>query len=130
MLIVGAGGGIGTFAVQVAKSLGAHVTGACSTFKQELVLLAGAHNVIDYTGEDFTRGGERYDLILDNVLQHSLSGSASARPQRDAPTAVSSTSAGSGSTGVLMVKAPVLSLFVPQQIREAMNAHGRMICSS
>jgi NADPH:quinone reductase-like Zn-dependent oxidoreductase len=73
VLINGASGGIGTFAVQIAKVLGADVTGVCSTGNVDLVRSIGADHVIDYTQEDFTQGGQRYEFILDNVANHSLS---------------------------------------------------------
>jgi len=73
VLVNGASGGVGTFAVQIAKALGAHVTGVCSTRNADLVRSIGADAVIDYTRDDFTRGTARFDVILDNVANHPLS---------------------------------------------------------
>src|SRR5437588_6066421 len=73
VLINGATGGVGTFAVQIAKSLGADVTAVCSTGKVDLVRSISADQVIDYTKEDFTKGEQRYDVIFDNVGNHSFS---------------------------------------------------------
>ncbi len=73
VLINGAAGGVGTFAVQMAKSFATNVTGVCSTTNVDMVRSIGADCVVDYTKEDFTRSGQRYDLVLDCVGNHSLS---------------------------------------------------------
>ena len=82
VLINGASGGVGTFAVQIAKAFGAEVTGVCSTRNVDMVRSIGADHVIDYTQEDFTQSGQRYDLILDNVGNRSLSDCRRALPPR------------------------------------------------
>ena len=73
VLVIGAGGGVGTFAVQIARALGAEVTGVCSAGKTELVRSLGARHVIDYSLEDFADGRQRYDVILDTAGNRSLS---------------------------------------------------------
>jgi NADPH:quinone reductase-like Zn-dependent oxidoreductase len=112
VLINGASGGVGTFAVQIAKALGAEVTGVCSTRNVELVRSIGADHVIDYTQEDFTQGGPRYDLILDNVANHSLADCRRAL----APGGTHLPNSGHSGMGYV-IKAFLASLFVRQQGR-------------
>ncbi len=126
-LITGAGGGIGTFAVQIAKALGAEVTGVCSTSKLDLVRALGADHVIDYTRDDFTERPERYDVVLDNVLRHSLTRLARVvvRDGTLIPNGGQFWKRWTASTGVILVKAPLLSLVVPQRIRHVTLSHER-----
>ncbi|MGZ4334987.1 MAG: NAD(P)-dependent alcohol dehydrogenase [Gaiellaceae bacterium] len=72
VLVNGAAGGVGTFAVQIAKALGAEVTGVCSTRNVDMVRSIGADHVVDYTTDDFTKSSERYDVMLDCIGNHSL----------------------------------------------------------
>ena len=119
VLVTGAGGGIGSFAVQIAKAMGAEVTAVCSTGKLGLVRSLGADHVIDYTREDFTERPERYDVVLDNVLRHTLTQLVRV-VERDGiliPNGGQFWKRWFGGAGVILVKAPLLSLVVPQRIR-------------
>jgi NADPH:quinone reductase-like Zn-dependent oxidoreductase len=112
VLINGAAGGVGTFAVQIAKALGAEVTGVCSTRNVDMVRSIGADHVVDYTREDFTRSGQRYDLILDNV------GSRSFSDCRRALTPGGMVIPNTGHAGMsYVIKAYVLSAFMHRQGR-------------
>jgi NADPH:quinone reductase-like Zn-dependent oxidoreductase len=116
VLINGAAGGVGTFAVQIAKSFGADVTGACSTRNVDMVRSIGADRVIDYTQADFTKSGQRYDLILDSVGNHSLLACRRALNPKGNHIAVGGPS-GRWMIGPLAraITAPVLSRFVSQR---------------
>ncbi len=117
VLVTGASGGVGTFAVQIAKMLGAEVTGVCSTRNVELVRSLGAAHVIDYTRTDFTGAGERYDVILDNVEAHPLSEVRRAL----APTGTLIPNSGRGGRRIgplgRVVKARARSLFTRQTLK-------------
>jgi NADPH:quinone reductase-like Zn-dependent oxidoreductase len=118
VLIIGASGGVGTFAVQIAKSFGADVTGVCSTRNVEMVRSLGADHVSDYTQEDFTRSGRKYDLIFQ------LAGTRSPSDIRHALTSEGTLLLSSGESSgrwigpmERMLKAAVLSPFVSQKLR-------------
>lgn len=117
VLINGAAGRVGTFAVQIAKSFGAEVTGVCSTRNVDMVRSIGADHVIDYTQEDFTNSRQRYDLIFDCVGNHSLSACTRSLNPRGICIMVGELT-GRGMTGILarLVTALVLSRFVSQKL--------------
>jgi NADPH:quinone reductase-like Zn-dependent oxidoreductase len=115
VLIIGAGGGVGTFAVQIAKALGARVTGVCGTTKMEFVRSLGADHVIDYTREDFTRSGKRYDVIFQ--LAGTASPSACRRALTPKGTLVLSSGEGRYAGIDRIVRAMVSSPFVGQRLR-------------
>jgi len=113
VLINGASGGVGTFAVQIAKALGAEVTGVTSTRNVEMVRSIGADHVVDYTRDDFTTAAERYDLILDNVGNHSMAQTRRALT----PSGTLISNGGGHADGKLgrTVRAMLVSMFVKQQ---------------
>ena len=110
VLINGASGGVGTFAVQIARAYGAEVTGVCSSRHLDLVRSISASHVIDYTQEDFTQGTPRYDVILDNVANHPLSHC------RRVLTPTGKHIPNSGNAGMpYIIKARFVAMFVKQQ---------------
>ena len=123
-LIIGAAGGVGSFAVQIATALGAHVTGVCSTTQLDLVRSLGAEDVIDYVQEDFVRTGRRWDLMVET---------AGARPiselrQALAPQGILVIVGGEGGgrwvgKGGRLVQAPLLSPFIGQKLRSVAVKH-------
>jgi NADPH:quinone reductase-like Zn-dependent oxidoreductase len=123
VLVIGASGGVGTFAVQLAKAFGTHVTGVCSTAKVDLVRSIGADHVIDYTREDFADGGQRYDLILDIGGNRSLSHLRRAMTPRGTLLLVGGEGGGRwiGGTVAGLVRALAISPFVRQTLRPSMT---------
>jgi NADPH:quinone reductase-like Zn-dependent oxidoreductase len=117
VLIIGASGGVGTFAVQIAKSFGAEVTGVCSTRNVDMVRSIGADHVVDYTREDFTRGGQRYDLVFQAAGTRSASDVRRVLTSKGTLVLISGESGGRwiGALGRI-VKALVLSPFVSQKM--------------
>lgn len=124
VLINGASGGVGTFAVQIAKSFGADVTGVCSTRNVDMVRSIGADRVIDYTRENFTRDGQRYDLIFDVAGNHSFSDCR--RALSPIGTLVMAGQSSRKKPSILrLVIAPVLSRFVRQKLVPFIAKHGK-----
>jgi NADPH:quinone reductase-like Zn-dependent oxidoreductase len=118
VLIIGAAGGVGAFAVQLAKAFGAEVTGVCSTTQVDLVRSIGADHVIDYTRDDITDGTRHWDLILDTAGRRSLSQLRRALTPRGTLVIVGGEGAGRWLGGFdRSLRAPVLSQFVSQRLR-------------
>ncbi|MGK0189995.1 MAG: NADPH:quinone reductase-like Zn-dependent oxidoreductase [Verrucomicrobiales bacterium] len=121
VLINGASGGVGSFAVQIAKSFGAEVTGVCSTSNVDMVRSIGADEVIDYTSKDFTQGGARFDVILDNVENRPLSDCRRALTR----TGTLIVNSGTGARGMAMlirlIKPLLVSPFIRQKLRRYLS---------
>jgi NADPH:quinone reductase-like Zn-dependent oxidoreductase len=121
-LIIGASGGVGTFAVQLAKVFGAHVTGVCSTTKVDLVRSLGADDVVDYTRDEFADGARRYDLILDTAGRRSLSHLRRALTPQGTLVIVGGEGGGRLTGGFeRQLRAALLSPFVGQRLRSLMS---------
>jgi NADPH:quinone reductase-like Zn-dependent oxidoreductase len=123
VLINGASGGVGTFAVQIAKAFGAEVTGVCSTKNLDLVRSIGADHVIDYTQEDFRDGADRYDVILDNVGDRSMADTRRALT----PNGTLLSNGGGHAAGKLgrTIRGLLVSLVVRQQGRPSVKTQNR-----
>ena len=122
VLIIGASGGVGTYAVQIAKAYGAQVTGVCSTQKVEMVRSIGADHVIDYTREDFAEGNQRYDLILDIGGNSSLTRLRRALASRGTLVIVGGETSGRWLGGTdRQIRALALSPFVGQKLGTFVN---------
>lgn len=119
VLVIGASGGVGSLAVQIAKGAGATVTGVCSTGKADLVRSLGADDMIDYTREDFTDGSRRWDLIVDTAGRRPLSALRRALTKKGTLVIVGGDGGGRWTGGFFrgMLRAPLVSLFVGQRLR-------------
>jgi NADPH:quinone reductase-like Zn-dependent oxidoreductase len=118
VLVVGAAGGVGTFAVQIAKAFGAKVTGVCGTSKADLVRSIGADDVIDYTREDFSNGSRHWDVIVDTAGRRPLSQLRRALTPKGTLVIVGGDGGGHWTGGFFrgMLRAPLVSLFVGQKL--------------
>ena len=117
VLVIGASGGVGTFAVQIAKVLGAHVTGVASTAKLDMVRALGAEHVIDYTRDDFATGDSRYDLIIDTGGRNSLGRLRRVLSERGTLVIVGGEGGDRLTGGIgLQLRAKLLSPFVKQRL--------------
>ncbi len=127
VLIIGAAGGVGTFAVQLANAFGATVTGVCSTTKVDLVRSIGPDQVIDYTRDDFADGAQLYDLILDTAGNRSLSHLRRALAPRGTLVIVGGEGGGRwlGGFDRQILRAPILSPFVSQKLRPFISKERR-----
>jgi len=127
VLIVGAGGGVGTLAVQVAKASGAHVTAVASASKADLVRSLGADDAIDYASEDFTDGRRRWDAIIDAAGRRPLRRLRRALAPKGTLAIVGGDGGGkwTGGFGRQVVRAPLLSLFVGQKLRPVITSERR-----
>jgi NADPH:quinone reductase-like Zn-dependent oxidoreductase len=123
VLIIGAAGGVGSFAVQLAKAFGAEVTGVCSTTKVDLVRSIGADEVIDYTREDFADGARHWDLIVDTAGRRSLSQLRRALTPRGTLVLVGGEGGGRwlGGFDRMILRAPAMSVFSRQRLRSLVS---------
>jgi NADPH:quinone reductase-like Zn-dependent oxidoreductase len=119
VLVIGAAGGVGSLAVQIAKAFGANVTGVASTSKMDLVRSIGADDVIDHTREDFTDGSRRWDVIVDTAGRRPLSRLRRALASKGTLVIVGGDGGGRWTGGFFrgMLRAPIVSLFVGQRLR-------------
>jgi NADPH:quinone reductase-like Zn-dependent oxidoreductase len=126
VLVIGASGGVGTFAVQLGKAFGAEVTGVCSSAKADLVRALGADRIVDYTREDFADGTRRFDLVLDTAGRRSLSQLRRALAPRGTLVLVGGEGGGRWTGGFgRQLRAVVLSPFVRQRLRSLISTERR-----